>query len=157
MARVALGFGGNIGDARATIALAMTRLEQKGVRTIARSGDYETKPWGPIAQAPFVNACALVETALDPRALLVLCKRIESELGRISGERWGPRAIDIDILTYDDLALDEPDLTIPHKHMLERAFVVIPLLEIMPDAIIDGRRLSDVAATFDLSDARRLD
>jgi 2-amino-4-hydroxy-6-hydroxymethyldihydropteridine diphosphokinase len=96
-------------------------------------------------QPDFVNAAALLDTELSPRDLLVALKRLELELGRVETYRWGPRAIDLDILAYDDLALDEPDLTIPHPHLHERAFALIPLAEIDPTFTAAAERLDSAA------------
>jgi 2-amino-4-hydroxy-6-hydroxymethyldihydropteridine diphosphokinase len=148
--------GGNVGDAAATIAAALKRLEEAGVEIVARSALYRTAPWGKTDQPPFVNACALARTDLDPRALLDRILTVESDLGRRRGERWGPRTIDIDILDYDGLALDEPGLTLPHPRLTERAFVLIPLAEIAPDRVVAGRPVRDWAAAADPSGVTRL-
>ncbi len=91
---------------------------------------YRSKPWGMRDQPDFINAAALLLTDLDARALLGELKRLEGELGRTPGRRWGPRAIDLDILAYDDLRIDDPDLVIPHPHLHDRAFALVPLAEI---------------------------
>ncbi len=139
MAEAALGVGSNVGDKRGRIAAAIARLEAGGAHVVRRSSDYRTPPWGPVEQDWFVNACVLVDTALAPEALLALCQRIERELGRTREIRWGPRSIDIDILTYADVVRDEPALTLPHPLVLERAFVLAPLAEIAPDLLIPDR------------------
>ena len=146
MAEAALGVGSNVGDKRGRIAEAVARLEAGGAHVIRRSSDYRTPPWGPVEQDWFVNACVLVDTALAPEVLLALCQRIERELGRTREIRWGPRSIDIDILTYADVVRDEPALTLPHPLVLERAFVLAPLAEIAPDLEIRGRRVADALA-----------
>ena len=156
VADVLLGLGGNVGDAAATIAAALARLEESGVAIVARSSLYRTAPWGKTDQPPFVNACAVVRTDLAPRALLARILAVEIDLGRQRGERWGPRTIDIDILDYDGLALDEPGLTLPHPHLTERAFVLIPLAEIAPDRVVAGRPVRDWAAAVDGSGVTRL-
>ena len=156
MADVLLGLGGNVGDAAATIVAALARLEEAGVEIVARSSLYRTAPWGKTDQPPFVNACAVVRTDLHPRALLDSILTVESDLGRRRGERWGPRTIDIDILDYDGLALDEPGLTLPHPRLTERAFVLIPLAEIAPDRVVAGRPVRDWAAEADASGVTRL-
>ena len=104
-----------------------------------------------MAQPDFANACALGATDLAPRALLAEIKAVEALLGRAEGERWGPRAVDIDILFYAGAAFDAPDLVIPHQSLFERAFVLVPLAEIAPDLVIAGRRVGDVAAAIDRS------
>lgn len=104
-----------------------------GTRVLAVSSLYETPPWGVTDQPDFTNAVAAIGTPLPPLELLDLLKRIESSLGRKQRERWGPREIDLDILTYRKMKLDLNRLTLPHKHMLERDFVMVPLLEITPE------------------------
>ncbi|HEX8165275.1 MAG TPA: 2-amino-4-hydroxy-6-hydroxymethyldihydropteridine diphosphokinase [Beijerinckiaceae bacterium] len=157
MPDVLLGLGGNLGDPAAAIAAALERLEAGGVRITRRSHLYRTAPWGVTAQPDFLNLCAAAETALSPQALLTLIQRIEAELGREPGERWGPRVIDIDILTYGDVVVDEPDLQIPHPRMTERAFVLVPLEEIAPEAAVAGRTVREWAAMVDRSGVKRLD
>ena len=127
--RAYIAIGGNLGDAAATVVRAVVSLDELGKVTKA-SSLYETKAWGKTDQPDFVNAVALLETDLDPRALLAALKAMETRLGRVPGERWGPRAIDLDILTYDDELVENADLTIPHARMAERAFVLVPLAEI---------------------------
>ena len=156
MPEVLLGLGGNLGDPAAAIAAALARLDAAGVRVTRRSHLYRTAPWGVTDQPDFLNLCAAAETALPPRALLRLAQRIEAELGRERRERWGPRTIDIDILAYGEAAVDEPDLTIPHPRLTERAFVLVPLEEIAPDAVIAGRTVQAWAAAVDRSGVRRL-
>jgi 2-amino-4-hydroxy-6-hydroxymethyldihydropteridine diphosphokinase len=131
VARAAIGLGANLGDAAASVSHALEKLAALGT-VVARSSLYRARPWGELDQPDFVNAVALVETTLAPRALLTALKALEGELGRVPTYRWGPRAIDLDLLTYGDLALDEPGLTVPHPRLLERAFVLGPLAEIDP-------------------------
>ena len=156
MADVLLGLGGNVGDAAATIVAALARLEEAGVEIVARSSLYRTAPWGKTDQPPFVNACAVVRTDLHPRGLLDRILTAESDLGRRRGELWGPRTIDVDILDYDGLTLDEPGLTLPHPRLTERAFVLIPLAEIAPDRVVAGRPVRDWAADADATGVTRL-
>ncbi len=129
MARAAIGIGANLGDARATVVAAVARLAEAG-DVVAISSLYRTVPWGVKNQPAFCNAVALLETALAPLPLLVKLKALERELGRETTFRWGPRMIDLDILTYDDLHLTTDELTIPHPRLAERAFVLVPLAEI---------------------------
>ncbi len=143
MARATLGLGSNVGDARANVQRAVDALDRGGARVVARSRDYRTRPWGPVEQDWFVNACVLVETELAPRALLELCRSVEASLGRRRAVRWGPRTIDVDLLSYEELEIREPDLVVPHPHLLERAFVLVPLLEVAPDLTVGGRRIAD--------------
>ncbi len=121
------------------------------------SGFYRTPPWGPVPQPDFVNACAVAETVFAPRDLLRVTQSIERELGREPGLRFGPRAIDIDILDYAGQAIDEPGLTLPHPRLSERAFVLVPLAEIAPERIIAGRTIRDWAADADRTGIERLD
>lgn len=144
---VGLGFGANIGDSAGTIARAVREIERRGVgRRLALSSLWRTPPWGRLDQPDFLNACALYETRLAPRALLAALKGIEVDLGREAGERWGPRAIDIDILFYGDAALDDPDLVIPHRELRNRAFVLAPLAEICGARVIGGATVADALA-----------
>ncbi len=149
---IGLGLGGNLGDPAAAIGAALRLLAERGhVRIEITSSLYRTRPWGPVAQPDFANACALAATDLPPRALLAEVKAVEDLVGRVAGERWGPRAIDIDILFYAGETHDAPDLVIPHQSLFERAFVLVPLAEIAPDLVIAGRRIGDAAAGCDWS------
>ncbi|WP_114944727.1 2-amino-4-hydroxy-6-hydroxymethyldihydropteridine diphosphokinase [Microvirga calopogonii] len=147
MAKVALSLGSNLGDKRGNIARALSALDRGGAPIVARSADFRTEPWGPVAQDWFVNACALAETDLSPEDLLALCLRVEQELGRIRETKWGPRAIDIDILTYGDLEIGTPALTLPHPYAAERAFVLVPLAEVAPELRLGGRRIVELLAS----------
>lgn len=160
MARAYIALGGNVGDARATIAQAIRRFcDGEEVTLLARSSDYRTPPWGVTDQPPFVNACIAIDTRLDPRALLARAQQVESACGRdrTRERRWGPRPLDIDILTYDDVVMDAPELTLPHPRLLARAFVLVPLVEIAPDAVIGGRSLREALAGLDRSGIDKLD
>jgi 2-amino-4-hydroxy-6-hydroxymethyldihydropteridine diphosphokinase len=126
MARAGIGLGSNLGDPAANVRAAIDALSEIGV-VAARSRLYRSKPWGRADQPDFCNAAAIVETKLSPRALLERLKELEKRLGREPSERWGPRAIDFDILFYDDIRVDEPGLHIPHPRLLERAFALVPL------------------------------
>lgn len=129
MARVAIGIGSNDGDAPINVLDAFVQLQQLGTLT-ARSSLYETKAWGVRDQADFFNAAAILETNLEPHDLLRELKRIEREMGRTTTFRWGPRIIDLDILTYDDRTIEDAKLQVPHRRMHERAFVLVPLAQI---------------------------
>lgn len=131
MTRAAIGVGSNLGDSAANVRTALAALESVG-RVAAVSRLYRTTPWGKRDQPDFCNAAAIVETDLGPRALLERLKDLERELGRIPGERWGPRSIDLDILTYGGERICEPGLEIPHPQLRERAFALVPLSEIDP-------------------------
>jgi len=148
-----------VGDARATLASAVALLcDGTAVRLIARSSDYRTPPWGVEDQPPFINLCLLVATGLSPHALLERALVVERRHGRdrTHERRWGPRPLDIDILTYGDLRLDEPGLTLPHPRLFERAFVLVPLAEIVPDRVIAGIRVRDALARVDATGVERL-
>ena len=159
MADVLLGLGGNIGDVRATLDRAVAAFcDGTDVRLRAQSSDYATPPWGVVDQPPFVNRCIAVDSSLTPRALLDRALTVERTLGRDRSreQRWGPRAIDIDLLAYDDVAIEEPGLTLPHPRLFERAFVLVPLAEIVPDRVIAGVRVRDALARVDTGGIERL-
>jgi 2-amino-4-hydroxy-6-hydroxymethyldihydropteridine diphosphokinase len=159
MAKAFLGLGGNVGDSRTILDRAVTLLDDgKDIRLLARSSNYQTPPWGVENQAPFLNLCLAVETTLTPHQLLRRIQDVERELGRnrAAETRWGPRTCDIDILSYDDLALNDPDLVLPHPRMFERGFVLMPLAEIAPDAVIGGRRVKDALKAVDTKGIVRL-
>ncbi|HET6546758.1 MAG TPA: 2-amino-4-hydroxy-6-hydroxymethyldihydropteridine diphosphokinase [Rhodanobacteraceae bacterium] len=139
LAYVALG--SNLADPVRQVQLALTALEeQAGVQLLRRSRLYRSVPWGIVDQPDFVNATAELATSLSPRALLDALLRIERAQGRRrSGERWGPRVIDLDLLLYDQLARDEPGLSLPHPRMAERPFVLAPLAELVPQMRIPGQ------------------
>ena len=139
--RAFVGLGANLGHREATIARAVELLsEAEGVEVVAVSDLRETEPWGPVEQPRYVNAAVEVETELPPRALLAMLLGVEQALGRDrSGERWGPRTIDLDLLLYDGVDLDEPGLTVPHPRLHERRFALEPLAELAPDAVVPGR------------------
>ena len=130
--RVLLGLGSNMGDRRRTLREAIDSLP--GV--VAVSGLYETDPvGGPRGQDPYLNLVVAIESDLSPRHLLGLCHRLESAAGRVRGERWGPRTLDIDILWIDGETVDDPDLSVPHPRMFERRFVLVPLNDVAPDLL----------------------
>jgi 2-amino-4-hydroxy-6-hydroxymethyldihydropteridine diphosphokinase len=123
--------GANLGDPAATLRRAFEALEAIGT-VVKRSRLYRTQPWGNTEQPEFVNAVALLETARTAHELLHDLQSVETALGRRPRERWGPRELDLDILTFDDATIDEPGLHVPHPHMRQRAFVLVPLAEIDP-------------------------
>jgi 2-amino-4-hydroxy-6-hydroxymethyldihydropteridine diphosphokinase len=152
-----LGLGGNIGDSRALLEAAIQHLAVRpGITVEAVSSLYETPPWGKTDQPAFLNAAALIETRLVPRELLTAVLDIERQLGRDRRERWGPRAIDIDILIFGDEMVDEPGLAVPHPHLKDRAFALQPLLDVLPNAEFAGRRAADWLKDTDATGMRRL-
>jgi 2-amino-4-hydroxy-6-hydroxymethyldihydropteridine diphosphokinase len=159
MAEALIALGGNVGDVRATLDRAAAMLgEGPGLRVVARSSDYLTPPWGLTDQPPFVNAVIAADTTLTPQDLLARAQAVERALGRDRARerRWGPRTIDIDILAYDDVSLDTPELTLPHPRLFERAFVLVPLAEIAPDRIIAGVDVADALAKLDAGGIEKL-
>jgi 2-amino-4-hydroxy-6-hydroxymethyldihydropteridine diphosphokinase len=149
---VFLALGTNLGEREANLAQA--RKEISSVSSIQKvSSIYETPPWGVIDQPAFLNQVLAAETSLSPVELLAAVKEIESKMGRVPSVRYGPRLIDIDILLYGNTVLNTPTLTRPHPRMAERAFVLVPLLEIAPDLVspVSGERLADLLTGLDQS------
>jgi 2-amino-4-hydroxy-6-hydroxymethyldihydropteridine diphosphokinase len=130
--RAVVGFGANLGDRLATMRAAVRDLGQVA-RVVATSRVYETAPVGP-AQPRYLNAAALVSWERSPMDLLGELLAIEAKLGRVRGERWGPRTIDLDLLWAEGVALEGPQLTVPHPRLRERAFALVPMVEVAPDA-----------------------
>jgi len=148
-----IGLGSNVGDKRSNIARAIELLTaDAAVQLVARSRDYRSAPWGVLEQDWFVNAVITVATALPARQLLERCQRVENEMGRVRKQKWGPRLIDVDVLTYRDQIIDEPDLKVPHPLIAERGFVVVPLKEVAPDLTIRGQSLDAMENNLDTSD-----
>jgi 2-amino-4-hydroxy-6-hydroxymethyldihydropteridine diphosphokinase len=159
MPEALLALGGNVGNSRDILDRAIGLLcDGKEVRLVARSSDYRTPPWGFKYQPHFVNLAIIVETTLGPHELLARAQEVEIRLGRdrVREKRNGPRTADIDILAYDDLTLNEPNLTLPHPRLFERAFVLIPLAEIAGDRVIAGRRVDEAARVVDAGQIHRL-
>jgi 2-amino-4-hydroxy-6-hydroxymethyldihydropteridine diphosphokinase len=159
MAEALIALGGNIGDARATLDRAVAMLcDGEAVGLLARSSDYRTPPWGVSQQPPFINLCIAVVTELAPHRLLARAQDVERALGRDRAreQRWGPRTVDIDILAYDDVTLGHGDLILPHPRLFERAFVLVPLMEIAPDRVIAGRRVREALARVDAAGVEKL-
>jgi len=130
VADVLIALGGNVGDVRATFQKAIANIcGMTQAALLARSSDYATPP------------CIEIETSLDPHALLFTLHRIEKKFGRdrATEKRWGPRTLDLDLIAYDDVSIQKPELTLPHPRLFERAFVLVPLAEIAPDRLIAGR------------------
>lgn len=141
-----LGLGSNIGERLANLQAAVEELDrQSGLRVSASSRIWETDPVGGPPQPDFLNAVVQVETDLEPLDLLGACHRVESALGRVRDVRNGPRTIDIDVLLFDMLTLDDPRLSIPHPRMTQRGFVMLPLMDLDPHASLpDGTPLAAV-------------
>lgn len=139
MEKAYLALGSNIGSRLENIRSAVDMIGADiSCRVEKKSSFYLTKPVGVEDQPDFVNAVVSVETSLTPRELLVFCKDIELKLGRTKTFRWGPRVIDIDVILYDDVTIEEDDFVIPHPRMMERSFVLVPLAEIEPGTILPG-------------------
>jgi 2-amino-4-hydroxy-6-hydroxymethyldihydropteridine diphosphokinase len=156
-APVWLGLGSNQGDRRANLAAALNRLANLG-RIEAVSDVHETEPVGVTDQPEFWNLAIRIRTNLEPADLLSEVKTIEAALGREPGVRWGPRPIDIDILLYEDRIIDDERLHVPHPRMLERGFVLRPLMDIDPDLThpTSGARIAEVLAAGMFERSRRL-
>lgn len=153
-----LGIGGNIGDVVDTMHKALDILQgEAGIEIIAVSPLYKTPPWGFEDQDWFINACLVISCALSPSELLETCLATEKVLNRKRDVRWGPRTIDIDILTIDGFSSDDSHLTVPHPRMLERAFVLVPLADIAADMMVSGKAVSRWLDTVDHSDIEKLD
>lgn len=150
--RVSIGLGGNLGDPVKAMAEALRALDvHPACRLKAVSRLYRTPPWGKTDQADFFNSCAVMETALEPLELLELCLSIERSMKRVRIERWGPRTIDIDVLTYGDEIVHLEGLEVPHPRMTQRAFVLMPLAELMPDQIVSDKTISAWLSQADLA------
>ena len=141
-----LGLGSNVGDREDKLRRARELLDEHGVRVLRSSSVYETEPQGEILDQPdFLNACVEIETDLGPEELLDVCKVVERELGRmVAGPRHGPRPIDVDLLLLGDLTHESDRLTLPHRDVLSRRFVLEPLVELEPELTLpDGTRLAE--------------
>jgi len=159
MASAIIALGGNVGDVRTTFKKAIAeicRVAQAGL--LARSSDYSTPPWGDMQQAQFVNACIEIQTTLAPLSLLSVLLTIERTFGRDRSRerRWGPRTLDLDLIAYDDISMVQPELTLPHPRLFDRAFVLVPLAEIAPDRLIAGRRVKAALAEIGSEGIERL-
>lgn len=157
MSHAWLGLGSNVGDRAENLRFAL-RLLPPLVQVEAVSSLYESEPVGPPDQPPYYNAACRVITGLTPDALLRRLKDVEWEIGRRPGEHWGPRPIDLDILLFDDVALETPDLVIPHPGLAERAFVLLPLAEVAANVSLPGGggAIAALAAVADASGTRVL-
>ncbi|RMG95305.1 MAG: 2-amino-4-hydroxy-6-hydroxymethyldihydropteridine diphosphokinase [Chloroflexi bacterium] len=157
MSQLFFSLGTNLGRRRHNLQQAIAGL-RRYVTITAVSPVYETDPWGPVPQPPFLNICVAATTTLDPITLFTYCQQLEKELGREKTVRWGPRLIDIDLLFYDTLIYQNSALTIPHPRIGERAFVLYPLADIAPDFIHPqtGQKIADMATAVSPDTIRRL-
>lgn len=144
--KVWLGLGGNIGDVPHNMAKALRKLiETPDNKLLDISSLYKTPPWGNVDQPWFYNSCALIHTRLDPQSFLDQCLKVELSLKRERLERWGPRTIDLDILSFEGVEYFKSDsLTLPHPRISERCFVLLPLVEIAPDLKIGVHKVCDL-------------
>ena len=152
MAEALIALGGNVGNVRDTLDRAIDVLcDGDDIQLLARSSDYRTPPVGVTDQPPFINCAIIVTTELIPPALLERAQEVERQFGRDRARErhWGPRTLDIDLIAYDDLTRTTPMLTLPHPRALERAFVLLPLAEIVPEGRILGVRIKDALARVD--------
>jgi len=152
-----VGLGGNVGDVARTLAAAFEALDGlPETRLLRASRVYRTPAWGRRDQPDFLNAAALLETRLSAQALLAALLAIEQRHGRDRGRdeaaRWGPRSLDLDLLLYGEAVIDAPGLEVPHPRLHERAFALVPLADVAPDALIPGRgRVASLLAGLDAS------
>ena len=159
MTEAFIALGSNLGDARAQVLHAFDALAGlPGTRLLSRSHLYLTPPWGVLDQPPFVNAVALLDTALTPHALLDALLAIERAAGRVrDGERWGPRTLDLDVLHMDGMVLSDERLSLPHPRIHERAFVLLPLHDLAPGLVLAGQgRVLDLLEALDVAGCERL-
>ena len=159
MPHALIALGGNVGDVRATFEKAIANIcGMTQAALLARSSDYATPPWGEVEQDRFINACIEIDTGLDPHALLFTLQKIETKFGRDRARetRWGPRTLDLDLIAYDDVSIEKPELTLPHPRLFERAFVLVPLAEIAPDRVIGGRSITAALAGLSTEGIERL-
>jgi len=162
MAEALIALGGNVGpegEVRKTLDRAIAVLcDGAAIRLLARSSDYRTPPWGVTDQPPFVNCAIVAATELLPLALLERAQAVERQFGRDRAQerRWGPRTLDIDLIAYDGLSIDTPELTLPHPRVLERGFVLAPLAELVPERRIAGVRIADALTRVDQTGIEKL-
>ena len=149
----AIALGSNLGESRATLEAALEKIDNIPEITVkTRSNWYKTAPVGP-SQPDYINGCALLEGKLNPQELLKVLLKIEDQFGRVRQQRWGPRTLDLDLLLFEDLILETPELQIPHPRMTQRAFVLVPLVEIAPDWIepVSGEMIAQLVEKVDTS------
>lgn len=155
MSRVYLGLGTNVGDRLKYLNDAIDYIKKiENTKIVRISKVYETRPWGYTNQNDFLNLCVAIETNLKPKDLLQKCLEVELNLKRERIIRWGPRTIDIDILIYDDIICNDEKLTLPHPRIQERAFVLIPLIDLNEKLTIKGRLLKDWLSELDVEEIK---
>lgn len=157
-APTAIALGSNLGDSLATLEAATAELAAiGGIQLQAKSSWYITKAVGP-PQPDYLNGCIILRVEINPEELLQTLLAVEQQFGRVRQERWGPRSLDLDLLLYDDLIIDTPNLQVPHPRMQERAFVLVPLAEIAPDWVepVSGFVIRDLVKKVDCSDVHLL-
>ncbi len=145
--RAVLSLGANLGNRLGFLQGAVDALAAQA-RVVAVSPVYESSPVGGPAQPDYLNAVVLMDTDENPVSVLLRCHEIEQLAGRVRGERWGPRVLDIDVISYDDLESDDPTITLPHPRAAERMFVLQPWLDVDPDAQLAGVDIADLARTL---------
>ncbi|WP_293152753.1 MULTISPECIES: 2-amino-4-hydroxy-6-hydroxymethyldihydropteridine diphosphokinase [unclassified Microcoleus] len=156
--KCAIALGSNLGDSLATLKSAIATLNNTpGIAVKSHSSWYQTAPVGP-PQPDYINACAILEVTLQPQQLLATLLEVEIKFNRIRREKWGPRTLDLDLLLYDDLILETPTLTLPHPRMAERAFVLVPLVEIAPDWVhpVTKSAIDQILKTADCSGVQKM-
>lgn len=158
MTRAVLSLGANLGDRAAALRAALAALKDDGL--VARSTLYETPPWGPVEQPPYLNAIAIVRGPRDARGWLARAAELEQAAGRTRNVRWGPRSLDVDVVvvTEEDgtpVLSDDPELTLPHPRAHERAFVLVPWATLEPGAELPGHGpIADLMAALPADDLR---
>lgn len=138
-----LSLGSNLGNRAAYLREAVAGMKSTpGISVVAESSLVETPPWGMTEQPAFLNSCVAIQTELSPLELLAVLQQLERASGRTRTKKWGPRTLDIDILCYDEVTLNTPQLTLPHAYMTEREFVLAPLVQIAPNLLVKGKTVS---------------
>ncbi len=155
----AIGMGSNLGESLDTLKNAIKTLDEiPGINLISYSNWYRTKPVGGPKQPDYINGCALLKVELTPHKLLEILLDVEQKFKRVRLEHWGPRTLDLDLILYDDLILDTPNLQVPHPRMRERAFVLVPLAEIAPNWIdpVSGKTIAQLLEVIECSGVCKL-